>query len=362
MVVFGCYDIVCDALALDFKSIRKNLNFLIPFAVGAAIGIVGFSFVASYMFDNFPVPSFLFFIGLIIGSIPLIFRTAKSKGKLKKTHAFPFAIALAVVVILGIFQGDNDTEAFTVEQIASPDKNGVTIVKVTNNTPQTVSGWILEYPEGSVDGAGGAVMFYNKGTMEKISSIFTGEDGEKEPNAFKGEEGNEEIAPNQTVTFTYRAKAGTNLKLTSSVSYKVDSVVFLKIMLGTFVAAVAMIIPGVSGSFVMVLLGIYATVIGAIKDFNLLIILPAAIGILLGLVLGAKLIKWLLENYYSIVYSAILGLVIGSVYPLLPGGMELSAQTFIGLGAMLIGGAISLTVGMEKRSNEDLKKVSDNLK
>lgn len=362
MVVFGCYDIVCDALALDFKSIKKNLGFLIPFAIGAAAGIVGFSFAASYMFEQFPVPSYLFFIGLILGSVPFIVRTMTAKEKLKKNYIFPFLFAMAVVVLLGILKSDDNTDALTIKQTMSPDRDNVTVVRLTNNTSQTINGWILEFSEGSADGAGGAELFYNEGTFEKITSLFSGKNEEKEPNAFKGRDGSETIAPNQTVTFTYISKGNTQLELKSQVSYKVDYIVFMKILLGAFAAAVAMIIPGVSGSFVMVVLGIYATVIGAIKDFNLFILIPTGLGVLGGIISGAKLIKWMLERYYMIVYSMILGLVIGSAFTLFPGGVAVDAQTFIGLGAMLVGGAISLTVGMERRSGEDLKKVSENLK
>ena len=49
---------------------------------------------------------------------------------------------------------------------------------------------------------------------------------------------------------------------------------FLIMMVALFVAAMAMIIPGVSGSFVMLTLGVYTTVIGAVKDLDFAIIIP----------------------------------------------------------------------------------------
>ena len=83
LVAFGCYDKVCGALALDFKEIRKNIKFLIFFAIGAALGIVGFSNIITWFFENFPTETYMFFIGLILGSIPLIIRNATVKEKFK---------------------------------------------------------------------------------------------------------------------------------------------------------------------------------------------------------------------------------------------------------------------------------------
>lgn len=364
MVVFGCYDIVCDALALDFKSIKKNLPFLIPFAIGAASGIIGFSFVTAFLLDNYPVPSYLFFVGLILGSIPLILRNATLKGKFKSSSIAPFLIAMFLVVLMGIFQtSDNENNDVTVTQTLSPDRPRVIIVRVTNNTNQTISNWVLTFEDGMVDKVGGAEMYYNTGTFEKIASFFSGGDEEeKEANAFSGEDENKKLAPKQSAVFTYTSKSGINLELKSQISYEADYVIMVKILFGAFVAAIAMIIPGVSGSFIMMLIGIYATVISAIKDLNFLILIPTAVGVLSGMILGAKIIKWLLENHYLLVYSIIMGLVIGSVFVVFPKDISFNIQTVIGLGTLIFGAAISLTVGMEKRSDDDLRKTDKNLK
>ncbi len=363
MVVFGCYDIVCDAMALDFKSIKKNLPFLIPFAIGAAGGIVGFSFVATYMIDNFPVASYLFFIGLILGSIPTVYRTATKYEKLSGASIAPFILAFAAVIGLGILQNDS-TSDYIIKQSPSAENAGITVVTLKNTSKQTVSEWVIEFDEGSVSAVGGASMFYNAGTFDKVLSIFTGEQNEK-PNAFtaedNGTENYKEIAPDQVITFTYKSSQGARLVLEPQLSYKVTGGLLLNILLGGFIAAVAMIIPGVSGSFVMVLFGIYATILSAIKNINILILLPAAIGILAGIILGAKLIKWLLSNHRMTVYSAILGLMIGSVFIIFPKNIVFGQELIIGIAVLVLGAAISLTVSMEKKSNEELKSTDKNL-
>ena len=84
------------------------------------------------------------------------------------------------------------------------------------------------------------------------------------------------------------------------------------------VAAVAMLIPGISGSFVLLILGVYPTVLQAVADFNMLLLIPIALGVGAGLVFGARLIAVLLERFPAPMYGFILGLVAGSVIYLYP--------------------------------------------
>ena len=131
-----------------------------------------------------------------------------------------------------------------------------------------------------------------------------------------------------------------------------NPVLFITLLLGVTVAAVAMIIPGVSGSFVMVLLGLYTTVIGAIKSLDFMILIPTAIGVFIGIVFGAKLISALMKRYSLLVYSAIMGLVIGSLYAVFPDGFGLNLETLAGFVALIIGGAIAVLVGKNTEVEE----------
>ena len=78
-------------------------------------------------------------------------------------------------------------------------------------------------------------------------------------------------------------------------------------------AAVAMLVPGISGSFVLLILGVYPTVLQAVADFNMLLLIPIALGVGAGLVFGARLIAVLLERFPAPMYAFILGLVAGSI-------------------------------------------------
>ncbi len=86
-----------------------------------------------------------------------------------------------------------------------------------------------------------------------------------------------------------------------------------------FVAAVTMIIPGISGSFVLLILGAYGMILQAVSDMNLVLLMPVAAGVIAGLLLGAQLVRFLLSRFHGLTYGAILGLVIGSLLPVFPG-------------------------------------------
>lgn len=97
------------------------------------------------------------------------------------------------------------------------------------------------------------------------------------------------------------------------------------------IASGTMIIPGVSGSLVLMLLGYYKAVTGALKtlasglvhfDFSvmgqpLLMLLPFLVGIVLGIFGVAKLIEWLTAKYPTVTYCGVLGLVVASPVSLL---------------------------------------------
>ena len=96
----------------------------------------------------------------------------------------------------------------------------------------------------------------------------------------------------------------------------------LMVLLG-MVASATMVIPGVSGSMILMLLGYYEAVIGALNNLrsgdlsSLVILAPFAVGIVLGLFLIAKLISTLLEKAPALTFAAILGLVLASPVALL---------------------------------------------
>jgi len=84
------------------------------------------------------------------------------------------------------------------------------------------------------------------------------------------------------------------------------------------VAACAMILPGISGSFILLLLGVYSTVIGALKAFDLLLIATVGAGAICGLLGFSKGLKSLLARARNQVMAALTGLLLGSLQALWP--------------------------------------------
>jgi len=118
----------------------------------------------------------------------------------------------------------------------------------------------------------------------------------------------------------------------------------------SMLAAVAMVMPGISGAFVLVAFGVYDLFMEAIKGLDLAVLAPAVAGVLVGIVAGAKLVLLVLKKARLIVYSAILGMVIGSVAPLMPPGLGLNMGTLTGALCLALGAAVAYIMGkMESR-------------
>ncbi len=84
------------------------------------------------------------------------------------------------------------------------------------------------------------------------------------------------------------------------------------------IAICAMILPGISGSFILVVLGMYTEVLGAVTDRNIPVLLAFTLGCVVGLALFSTLLNWLLERYHRWVLAAMIGLMLGSMRVLWP--------------------------------------------
>jgi len=84
------------------------------------------------------------------------------------------------------------------------------------------------------------------------------------------------------------------------------------------IAICAMILPGISGSFLLLMMGMYAAVLGAVHDREIGSLLVFMVGAVLGLTLFSQLLGWLLENHHDVVIAVLVGLMIGSIRVLWP--------------------------------------------
>lgn len=84
------------------------------------------------------------------------------------------------------------------------------------------------------------------------------------------------------------------------------------------IAICAMILPGISGSFILLLLGKYQYMLGALTALDFPTILLFAAGALLGIIAFSHLLSWLLNNYYNIAIALLSGIMLGSLVKVWP--------------------------------------------
>lgn len=95
--------------------------------------------------------------------------------------------------------------------------------------------------------------------------------------------------------------------------------IYTQLFFAGFIASTAMILPGISGSLILMIVGFYATVINGLKEFDILLILVVALGIFVGLITMSKIINYFLTHYRTATFALIIGLVIGSIFVIFPG-------------------------------------------
>lgn len=238
-VVFGIYDRLISSVINFFKDIKSNTIFLATVVIGAGTGILLFANIIKWCLENYNEQTNFFFIGLIVGTIPMIYKRC-TVTKLNGINVFCAIIALAIT--------------FTMGWIGKPEAGTATIIDTL--------------------------------------SITNG----------------------------------------------------IKVFFGGFVAAAAMILPGISGSFILLVMGLYDSIITAVTQFNIPILFVTAIGILVGFLTMTKIIDIFFKNYPQTAYAIILGLIIGSVYAIFP-GITFSIMSILSLVAFAVGFGIAYKLG-----------------
>jgi len=223
MVSMGVYDTLLGCITNLFGQFKKSILTLLPYIVGAAVGIVALASVLKYLFENYPLPTYTAFIGLILGGLSPLLKLIDKK-KINALAMILFILFAALIIFMAV-----------------------------------------QYPEES----------------------------------------------DATVDFS----------LAQAI-----------LLLGVgVIASATMIIPGVSGSMILMLLGYYQTIINAIDGLKtglfaadpglvlaeLKILLPFGVGVVIGIYAVAKLIEWLIRRFPQYTYMAILGLVVASPVALL---------------------------------------------
>jgi len=213
MVIMKVFDRLLGAVSLNLKKLKENFLFLLTIVIGMGIGVILSSKVLSVCFENFYVQTQFFFMGVVLGSLPMIYKEAVKEKKFSPVHIIPFVIGVGIIIAVSV-----------------------------------------------------------------ISESM-----------------------------------GANTVRTS-----LDVSTFIYLMIISIAAAAAMIMPGLSGSLVLLILGGYQTVIQAVDEMNIPILIPVAIGVIIGIILCAKLITLCLKKWHRGTYAIILGLIVGSFYAIFP--------------------------------------------
>ncbi len=240
-VVLGIYDKLLSAINTFFKNWKKSIFFLGEIAIGTALGIILFSKLITTLLNNYAEPTNFFFIGLILGSFPLLYKRA-TKDKVKPSNYIWFIATLVLMIGMSFF-GEKDT----------------TTVIIT-----TLS-------------------------VKSFISLFA---------------------------------AG-------------------------FIAAATMILPGVSGSLVLLILGLYTTFTTAISDFNIPLLIPIGLGVLIGIATMTKVIEALLTRFPQPTYFAICGLILGSIFAVYP-GFTLGTMGIVSIATFVVGFILTYLLGKKE--------------
>jgi putative membrane protein len=240
-VVFNVYYRLIEVITPNIKKIIGAWKFWLPLGVGLGAGVIAFSKIITILFNHHPIPTYWFFIGIIAGCIPQVYRRIKRPDSALPalSPSICCLCALAVIVLMAVF------------------------------------------------------------TPAEGAAVYT------------------EITPQ----------------------------LFAMLVAGGVLAAVAMIIPGISGTFLLLVIGLYRTFVQAVSSFNIPLLAPVMLGAVAGLFVGAAAVRLLLAKAPGQTYGAVLGLVAGSIFVLFPGGMGDGTTILFSIAAVLVGGTISFFLG-----------------
>lgn len=109
-----------------------------------------------------------------------------------------------------------------------------------------------------------------------------------------------------------------------------------KVVAAGVLGSVSMLLPGISGATMLVMIGMYQTMLQALTEFNLMIILVFSISALLGVVGLAWVLSYLLRSYRSILMAALSGLIIGSAFVVIPDKLGVTEALGIVSGIVIV--------------------------
>lgn len=95
LIIFGLYQKTLDALGSLLRDFRKNLRFLAPLVAGMFLGVLLFSKVIDFFLNSYEIPTRFCFLGLILGTLPMVWQEVKKEGFSRKYYPVILLAALA---------------------------------------------------------------------------------------------------------------------------------------------------------------------------------------------------------------------------------------------------------------------------
>ncbi|HEE8760370.1 TPA: DUF368 domain-containing protein [Staphylococcus aureus] len=132
----------------------------------------------------------------------------------------------------------------------------------------------------------------------------------------------------------------------------------IKYFIAGMCASSAMLLPGISGSFMLLVFGAYGIVMLAISEVvklnftGLPILLAVGFGVLAGFIISSKIIQYFLTHHKLMTFALIIGFVVGSLFAVFPGLPTNIVMWFVSLVVFIIGFIVSLTLGRITAENE----------
>lgn len=101
------------------------------------------------------------------------------------------------------------------------------------------------------------------------------------------------------------------------------------------IMSIGIVVPGVSSTVLLMLLGVYTTYLSAVSNLTLSILIPLGLGVIVGGILFLLVIKYLMKHYYSQTFHFILGFTLGSIFVIFPGFL-FDISHLLAFGLMLV--------------------------
>ncbi|MBQ4820222.1 DUF368 domain-containing protein [Aquimarina sp. MMG016] len=107
-----------------------------------------------------------------------------------------------------------------------------------------------------------------------------------------------------------------------------DNTGYLFLFFSGALAICAMILPGISGAFILVLLGAYGTISEAVHNFDIKKIATVGLGAIIGILSFSRILKWLFKNYENTTLALLTGFILGSLNKIWPWKNILETKQF----------------------------------